>query len=310
MRGILILAVFCIPLAADVTITMKTDFKTSVPLPPQVNGQMRAQLPGNIVMRVKGTRCYTESGNMIYIGDSGKKEVILLDPAAKRYAQAPVDQYLQSVQEAMQKLPANASAPAVHVEGGTRLTGRTASIQGILAEERELVMTMDPPAGVPPTGGPFIRMVLQIWSARPEEEARVPAVREMAAYSQWAVGELNPAEFLSKSMAQMPGLGESLGKLLGELGGKGSMVMRVHGDIFMPALAAMLKNLPPGASPIGGNISPDTPVMEMNQEVSEISTAPLPDSSFAIPPDYRKTELAEILKDVIGRTPAPPRPQQ
>ena len=36
--------------------------------------------------------------------------------------------------------------------------------------------------------------------------------------------------------------------------------------------------------------------MEMNQEVSEISTAPLPDSSFAIPPDYRKTELAEFSR--------------
>ncbi len=309
-RLIWILAVFSTRLPADVTVTMKMEFKTSVPLPPQVSGQMQAQSPGNMVMRVKGTRCYTEMSNMIYIGDSGKKEIIVLDPAGKRYAQAAVDQYMKAVQEAMPDMPANAQMPAIHADGATRLTGRTATIQGILAEERELVFTMDAPGGLPAAEGPLMRMVLQMWSARPEEQARVPALREMKAYSQWAAGELNPAAAMSKSLGRMPGMGESLGKLMSEFTGNGSMVMRVHGEIFMPGLAAMLKNLPEGANPLGGDISPDAPMMEMNQEVSEISTAPVPDSSFAIPVDYQKVELTEILRSVIGRTQAPTRPRQ
>ena len=62
----------------------------------------------------------------------------------------------------------------------SRSTGRTAAIQGIQAEEQEFVLTMDMPLpGGPATPSPFMKMVMQVWIAKPEETQRVPALQEI-----------------------------------------------------------------------------------------------------------------------------------
>jgi hypothetical protein len=293
-RWLLILAVSVVPACADVTIRMKLEFKAAVPLPPEV----AAQMPGDIVMQVKGTRGVTNASKMVFIGDAARNQILLLDPAGKRYAATSAEAYMKALEAVMPKMPAGA-AGSMTATNTARATGRTTAIQGIQAEERELVLSMDAPAGVQ-ASGPFMKMVLQVWSAQSGEDAKVPALREIQDYSKWSMGAMNPLTSMSKSLGQLPGFAEAFGKFFEDIQKNGALVLRVHADVFMPAMAELMKNMPPGANPFGANIDPNGSLIQMNQEVIEFSTAPIPDSAFAVPAGYKTAELADIVKGMIG----------
>ena len=57
---------------------------------------------------------------------------------------------------------------------------------------------------------------------------------------------------------------------------KGAAVLRVQMDMFMPAMAAMLQRMPAGSNALGAGFDPNAPFMQMNQEVVEISSEPVP----------------------------------
>jgi hypothetical protein len=67
--------------------------------------------------------------------------------------------------------------------------------------------------------------------------------------------------------------------------------------MFMPAMAAMLKQIPGGAA-----FDPDTPLMQMNQEAMELSTAPVPDSVFQIPESFQQADASDLMQDVFARS--------
>ncbi len=149
----------------------------------------------------------------------------------------------------------------------TRLTGRTATIQGVEAEEREIVVTVDgPPVPSASSGnapaGPSIRMVMQLWTAKAGEVTRVPAIRELTEYSLDSYATMNPIANIDKMVKQFPGLASALEPLMKEMHSRTPM-LRMHVDLFMPAMVAILQRM----AAVG-----DGPFVQVNYELVELST--------------------------------------
>jgi len=66
---------------------------------------------------------------------------------------------------------------------------------------------------------------------------------------------------------------------------KGTTVLRVHMTCSCPPWLRCLQRMPAGGNPSGASSDPNEPFMQMNQEVAELSAAPVPDSVF---PDSRR----------------------
>jgi hypothetical protein len=287
---------------ADVTLRYKMEIKTNSALPAQIARVM----PQETVLRLKGGKGFSSSMGFNSITDFTTKEMTLLDTAGKRYAKLPYDQYGEEVARAMPEMPAEARAnmPSMKTDvSPARVTGRTAVIQGVEAEEREIAVSVDGPAmpNMPP--GPMVKMVIQLWSAKPGEVLRVPAIRELTGYSLWSYTTMNPAVFMGKAMKQIPGFSDIFDPLMKEMM-EGATVLRVHMDMFMPAMAAMMQRMPAGSNPSGASFDPNEPFMQMNQEVVELSTAPVPDSVFQIPEGYQEAPASDLIKGLLAKSQA------
>ena len=77
---------------------------------------------------------------------------------------------------------------------------------------------------------------------------------------------------MGKLMKQWPSFSDAFEPIRTEMQ-KGTTVLRIHVDTFMPAVAAMLQKLSAGSDPSGANFDPGAPFMQLNEEVTEISTA-------------------------------------
>ena len=279
---------------ADVTLRYKMEFKTNSALPAQIARVM----PQETVLRLKGGKGFSSSMGFNSIIDFTTREITLLDTAGKRYAKMPYDQYGEEVARAMPEMPAEARAamPSMKTDiSPARVTGRTAVIQGVEAEEREIAVSIEGPAMPNMPAGPMVKMVVQLWSAKPGEVMRVPAIRELTGYSLWSYTTMNPAAFMGKTMKQIPGFADIFEPLMKETM-KGATVLRVHMDMFMPAMAAMMQRMPAA--------DPDAPFMQMNQEVAELSAAPVPDSVFQIPEGYQEAPASELIKGLLAKSQA------
>jgi hypothetical protein len=285
------------PLSADVTVRYKSDFKFNPAVPPALTEQaMKNRPPTDSVIRVKGYKGLTEMLSLQNIVDTQKQTITVIDPAGKRYATGPVDAYMSAAAKAMPTLPPQAMQALSSMKAHTdsKVTGRTETIRGVQAEERELTMTVDAPEGAPFTG-PMVKMTMRLWMAKPSEAERVPAVRELAALNLWNYGAMNPGAMMQKMFEQMPGMGEGIKSLVEQFSKNKTMLLRTHVDMYMPMLAALPN------SPLGANFDANTPFAQMTQEVSEISTDAVPDSVFQVPADYKAAPLEDILKDMMTR---------
>jgi hypothetical protein len=52
--------------------------------------------------------------------------------------------------------------------------------------------------------------------------------------------------------------------------------------------------------PMGAGFDPDSPLMQVNKELVEISTAAIPDSVFQVPEGFQSAPVADIIKDQIA----------
>jgi hypothetical protein len=287
---------------ADVTIRYKMEIKTNSALP----AQMARVMPQETVLRLKGGKGFSTSMGFNSIIDFTTKEITLLDTAGKRYAKLPYDQYGEEMSRAMPEMPAEARAamPSMKTDvSPARVTGRTAVIQGVEAEEREIAVSVEGPAMPNMPSGPMVKLVIHLWSAKPGEVMRVPAIRELTGYSLWSYATMNPTAFMDKMMKQLPGLGGAFVPLMEEMQ-KGATVLRVHMDMFMPAMAAMLQRMPAGGNASGASSDPNEPFVQMNQEVAEISAAPVPDGVFQIPEGYQEAPASDLIKGLIAKSQA------
>ena len=92
-------------------------------------------------------------------------------------------------------------------------------------------------------------------------------------------------ELMTKSLAGLPGMGEKLRAPMQEMRkAVGGAVIRMRAATYMPAMAQAA-----GAAD-GGE-----PVTEVNMELVELSSAPIPDSRFEVPEGYQKASMEELL---------------
>ncbi|HEV3200792.1 MAG TPA: energy transducer TonB [Bryobacteraceae bacterium] len=311
-RRLNLASLFLMPLTlsvlhADVTLRYKTDVTLNPALPAAMAEAATKGIDSAIsrehVLRFKEGKGFSTSLGYDSITDFTTKEITFVDTAGKRYAKLKSDQVGQEMAGAIPELPARSREAMASMKASVtpaRLTGRTAVIQSVDAEERELVWSMEGPAmpNMPP--GPMIKMVLQVWTAKPGEAMRVPAFRELTGYSTWSYATMNPAATMAKVIKQFPGFSDTFGSLFEEMH-QGTTVLRMHVDMFMPALVAMLQRIPGGNTAFGASFDPDSPFMQLNQEASEISNAPVPDSVFQVPEGYQEVAASELFKGLLSR---------
>jgi hypothetical protein len=299
--GLICLTLAALPaLRADVTLRYKSEVEMNPNLPAQILQSMMkamdASLPKSQTMQLKQGRLVSETGTVKSITDFSKHEITFMDTAGKRYATMPSDRYADEVAKAMPQMPEEAKnamgAMKSHVEA--KATGKTATIQGVEGEERQIDITMDGPAMPNIPAGPMMHMVMHLWTAKASEAARVPAVGEMARYDILSVGGADPVSSMAKAFNQLPGFADTFTGIFKELRSGGSpVVLRMQIEMYMPLMAAL--------SMAAGNAAgaKDAPMVRLNYDLDEISAAPLPDSLFQIPEGYQSVPAADIIKDLV-----------
>lgn len=296
-------------LRADVTIRYQTEIKPGASLGPLMQPFLKAAQNANsgVAIRMKGNKAYTAAGAWFEIFDFVKQEVTLIDPAHKTFATFPMSEFTAKLAAAMPQAPEQTKAgeqalASIKTKAESKMTGRTAVIQSVQAEEREVTISMDipMPPNMPQTPGPGMRTVMQIWTAKPEEALRNPAIRELTGYNLWQKYILNPAGFLSKFAGKMPAMAETMRPMFEEIFKNQSVILRMHMEMYMPFLAALAKQMGGQGQAAVPAIDPNAPLMEMNQEVAELSSAPVDESLFEIPKDYTAAPAGGMIRDMLN----------
>jgi hypothetical protein len=311
------LALACWPavaLRADVTIRYQTDFKPAAALQPLIEQFMKTAQSTNTgsAIRMKGNKAYVDSGNWIEIIDFVKQDVTLISPEHKTFATFPLSQLTDKLASAMpQTSPEQTEAAAkalasIKMTSDSKVTGHTEVIHGVQAEERELEisMTVPMPASMPQPAGPSMKLVMHIWTAKPDEALRNPAIRELTGYNQWQKYVMNPMGMLDKLGAKMPGITDTVRPMFEQLFKDQSVILRTHTDLYMPMLATFAKQMAGKGQPLA--IDPDAPLIQMNQEVAELSSDPVDGSLFEIPKEYTAAPADDLIRDMIKAQSAAP----
>ncbi|HTS46309.1 MAG TPA: hypothetical protein VMH05_00110 [Bryobacteraceae bacterium] len=298
-------------LRADVTLRYKTEVNINPNLPSAMQGlsAMDAVIPHEMILQYRDGKGATSQGAMTSIADFAKQELTILDHQGKRYSTLPYAQYADAATAAMPRVSGQAAGmlAGMKTHSESKITGHSATIQGIEADEREFDITIDPPdlPNMPAVPGPMIRLVMHFWMAKPGEIIRVPAVREVLGYGQFAAATMNPMSSVEKILGQMPLTPDIMG-LIKDLHSAGTnFVLRTQVEMFMPMLDALFKRTPAGASPFGANFDPSAPLMTMNQELASISTETVSEAAFRVPDGYQPAPAADILKDLMAKAQAP-----
>jgi TonB family protein len=305
---VLALVFSTLALRADVTVRYKIDYKFNASLPSAVTGpalrQMDSALPTETVMQLKGDKGYSTFGKMTYLMDFAKQEVTLVDAAMRRFATVPMKDFADKLGVSVSAMTPEVqrSMASIKTSFSSRKTGRTDTIQGVAAEESEWIISMDmaQPVGTQPAG-PFMKMAIQIWSAKPEEALRLQALREWAGYAAYSNYLMNPLTALQKIFATMPGAVEGHTSMMEE--GSKSLMLKSHAAVYMP----MMSQLTPG-------FDPSAAFMDIGGEIVELSAAAVDESVFHLPDGYEAASVEDLMKSVIappGATPPsvpPPAP--
>jgi hypothetical protein len=296
-------------LTADVTLTYKTENKLSPGLPPAFAQTLGAShilsAPSGRKIAVRGGKFYANTSLADMIADLPNDKLTLIDSANKHYVTMPVSQYTEQLAGTIPKLPASMQGllASIKLTVDSKLTGRTAEIQDIQAEEHEIVLALGIPMGQGAPLSPVMKIVMQLWRAKPEEITRNPALQEFVASGFLSLGGTNPAEAIQKMLSQFPGIADSLTAFSKEAIDTHSITLRMHAEVSMPILAMLAPRAPAGASPAPA-VDPNAPIMEINEELTSISTEPVPDSTFAVPDGDTAVPLADFMSGIMPKPPA------
>lgn len=307
-------------LMADVTLTYKVETKVSPALPASLMQALSASsivtAPTDRKIAIKGGKTWASMGAFDVISDPANDKVTILDPTGKHYATVPASQYADQIAASVPKIPAalQSMMSSLKLTTDSKLTGQTAEIQGVQAEERQIVLSVGLAMGANAPTTPVMRLVMSLWMAKPEDVAHNPALQEFVASGFQKVGGMNPMESIQKILGQFPGIGDSLGSYIKEIADTHSVTMRMHAEVFMPILAMLAQRAPAGNN-TAGNSDPNAAVMVMNEELAEISAAPVADSVFQIPEGYTEAPLADVLSAMVkpaavGRPATPAGPSE
>jgi len=260
-------------LHADVTVRYRSDSKL-------VPAAMADR-----TIRIKGNRAHFIIYNLSALADFRKQELTVLDPARKAYAIIPLSEYEALVNDAIPEIQATLArmVDPAKVRTASTATRRTATIQGMTAEEHVLTIT----ASIAIPGGDSsskaeMKLATRIWMAAPAEFLRKPALRELAAFSQWQRYFMNTA-------GAFPGWQSAFAEMIRS----GGVALRTH--------AAVRVDVPGIASAYA------LPMTETNEEVAEITTGPIDESLFRIPSEYTAAPFKDLIRGAMETASDPER---
>ena len=252
-------------LRADLTIRYHSDSKL-------VPAEM-----ANRTIRIKGERASFVINGLAAVADFAKQSLTILDPAHKTFATIPLSQYgarlkaaIPEMQTAMVRMfdPAKTKVSSI-------TTRRTATIQGMTAEERELIVTAPITLpGADSSSKAETRLTMRIWLAKPVEFLHKPALGELATFSEWQRRFMDTA-------GTFPGWQSAFDEMMRT----GGVVLRTHTEVRVSV---------PGMASSGA-----APVMETNEEVAGIALGPVAESIFRIPVEYVAAPFEDLIKQAI-----------
>ena len=115
----------------------------------------------------------------------------------------------------------------------------------------------------------------------------------------WQKYFLNPAGTIAKIAGKMPGIGEMVTPMVEETLKNQSVILRIHVDMYMPMMAAMARKMAEQKGGTAVAIDPEAPIMQMNQEVIELSDAPVDASLFEIPKEYTAAPADDLIRSMV-----------
>lgn len=293
-------SIFCLLVCqtsrADLTLRHSVEVKFGAQLPPDaieaIKKQMTSDIPTEVVTRVKGDKVYSKSGLVTSIMDCGTDQITLLHAGSRRYATVPMADYPGVRQQPTAISPEAARMfQDLRFDVQSKKTGRTGMLQGIRADEYEIVISMEMPGPERVLTG--FSLTIQQWIANPEEAGRIPAIREFAGYSAQVRNKTNSYDMIGKVFSQFPGMGEKLRAPLEEMmNNNGSLVLKMRVAARTPGMAEL-------------GLDPDAPLFELNMNMVEISTAAVPNALFETPKNYQTAPLEELLSAAMLFQPVP-----
>jgi hypothetical protein len=293
-------------LHADVTLRYKSDVQLAPFLPAetldQFNKAMKSGMAANSqTIRMKNGKALSTTGSFSCIVDFEKHELTFIDGESKHLATVSADKFNESWVASMPQIPEQARKvfDSMKFNFDSRKTGRTEAIQGVQAEEREAVLSMEMPVPGGEEGGPpivMMKVVIQLWTAKPEEALRVQAVRELTAYNLWTTHFMNPGQAMEKIFTLMPGFGDGMTKMFAELAQNKTVMLRTQMKIYSTMLGQMAQSMQKRGEPLPAGYDPDLPLIQVSQDVEELSTAVLEDALFTIPEGYAMKPLPDMIQ--------------
>lgn len=292
---------------ADVTLRYSVDFKAGPAMPPQAVEAMKTQLqmPMNQVTYLKGSKAYAKVFGFTAISDFDGAVITVLDPKNKRYATVSAAEYAAAAGKQAEIPPeARKVLEALQFDVNSRATGQTRVIHGINAEEREVVLSITMPAGL--QGGPKgMRMVYSMWAPRSDAAVNNPALQELQLYTARAYAGMNPSDMMQKMFAQTPGMAQKLKTMMDEFKNIHAL-LGFRGAMYVPGMAEMMEKMRAAGQPVPNAVDPNAPMMEFTMDLTELSTAAVPDSVFQVPADYVLGPMDEVMKSALPPRPTPP----
>jgi hypothetical protein len=290
-------------LYADATMRVSCDMKLNVPMPPGAAPQLPFK---EILTRVKGDRSYASMGPVTVVSDLASGKITLIDPKTQRFATMPLADYLSKVSGSTgantQDMPEQAKQILAKTKFDltSRDTGRTNRIQGIEAYERELVVSISIPVPIPgQENGMQISLKFQIWKPQAAEMERVPALRELAAYSQRNHGIGDFVTMLRQAFRSFPGMGDNAAKMMEEMTKDGNVVLGMHMEGSMPGLAKMMEQARANGEDVP-NFPADKPLAEVNMDLTELSADAIADDVFAVPAGFKEAPMEDLVKSMTS----------
>jgi hypothetical protein len=270
--------------------------------------------PTSRTMKLKNGKMEQDGGVFTGIFDSKNSQVTFVDSTRKLFATTSV---AQLVDQLVASMPARPPVPAqaqmflqsMTMTYASQKTGRTGMTLGLQTEETEITMSLSVP--VPPgmqallantsaqPGAPVtvLKMVIHMWYPTQSEVARVPALGEFTNF--WTDETSLNADVTrllaatQKLLGKYPGLGSGFAAMTEDTFKNRRVMLKMDVELYAPVMAQLAPMMKAQRMP---DFDLSAPVLELHSEAAEVSSAPIDDSVFAVPSDYRATPLADFLK--------------
>ena len=280
---------------ADVTLRYQPTLKFGPAAPQQIKDQFEKSMAGfgQASLRMKNGKELSSSGAWSFLINCTTQQMVMIDNEKQTLAKLAVADFAEQMSAAMPKPPemseeAKKSMPVMKTSIQTNHTGKTESILGIQAEEREIVITMEmsprPNSGVqmPPMN---LKIVIEAWAAKPDEALHNQAIRELMGFKLWTNAFMSPGQMAARIVANMPGEHGELAKAVAEMS-SGGVLLRTR------VIAQLNEN----------------ELFEMTQEAVEVSSAAVDEALFQVPAAYREVTPGEVIRSMLEKSMAAARP--